>query len=142
MKAVRLELSVFSRCSPDLFVVGLVFLDFLIGRCLAANERKPAEIQATSDELWESIFDVVLRPNPDLSESQQHVIARDYGMRNGRVTVPVRYALLYYFNKRMRLDVGPHLDQPHERPVVVANTDEFDKAMQRATARPEPRQPS
>lgn len=119
-----------------------LFLDFLIGRCLATNERKPAEIRATSDELWESIFDVVLRPNPDLSESQQHVIGRDYGMRDGRVTVPVRYALLYYFNKRMRLDIGMHLGQPHERPVVVANTREFDKALGRATARPERQQPS
>lgn len=115
-----------------------VFLDFLIGRCLATSERRPAEVHATSDELWESIFDVVLRPNPDLSESQQQIIARDYGMRNGRVTVPVRYALLYYFNKRMRLDVGPQLDQPHERPVVVANTAEFAEALRRATARPEP----
>lgn len=119
-----------------------VFLDFLIGRCLAAGERKPAEVQATSDELWKSIFDVVLRPNPDLSESQQQVIARDYGMRSGRVTVPVRYALLYYFNKRMRLDVGSHLDQPHERPVVVANAKQFAEALTRATARPESPKPS
>ena len=61
-------------------------------------------------------------------------------MRNGTVTVPVRYALMYYFNKRMRLDVGPHLDKPHERPVVVANSTEFAEALQRATARPEPQQ--
>jgi predicted DNA-binding transcriptional regulator YafY len=115
-----------------------VFLDFLIGRCLAASERKPAQIQATADELWESIFEVVLRPNPDLSENQQKIIARDYGMREGKVTVPVRYALLYYFNKRMRLDVGPHLDQPHERPIVVANPKEFAEALKRATAKPEP----
>lgn len=119
-----------------------VFLDFLIGRCLATGEKKSAEIQPTADALWESIFDVALRPNPDLSENQQKVIARDYNMRNGCVTVPVRYALLYYFNKRMRLDIGPHLDQPHEHPVVIANTKEFEKALKIATAKPEPPQPS
>ena len=50
-----------------------------------------------------NFFEVVLVPNPMLSKEQQKVVAQDYMMANGRVTVPVRKALLYYFQKRLRL---------------------------------------
>ena len=53
-------------------------------------------------------------------------------MSDGKLTVPVRYALLYYFNKRLRLDVGPDLDGPQERPVIVANRTQFDEALRQA----------
>src|SRR3954453_9077099 len=58
-------------------------------------------------------------------------------MSDGKVTVSVRYALLYYFNKRLRLDVAAHLDSPHERPVIVANHIEFSEALAKATAQPD-----
>ena len=41
----------------------------------------------------------------------------------------VRLALLYYFNKRLRLDVAEQLDSPHETPIVVANAEEFREAL-------------
>jgi hypothetical protein len=41
----------------------------------------------------------------------------------------VRKALLYYFQKRLRLDVAGVLDNPRETPVVVANRTEFDSAL-------------
>jgi len=50
-------------------------------------------------------------------------------MPDGRVTVPVRIALLYYFNKRLRLDEAKTLDDPAIAPIVVANRDEFDQAV-------------
>lgn len=113
-----------------------VFKDFLLGRCLAAAELAPASPQAGIDLLWEKIFKVVLEPNPGLSEGQRRSIALDYGMTDNKAVVPVRYALLYYFNKRMRLDVSAKLDRPRERPVVVFNRTEFEKALAVADARP------
>jgi hypothetical protein len=53
-------------------------------------------------------------------------------MIEGRIAVPVRFALLYYFNKRLRLDVAERFDKPRERPVVVANQPEFEAALQKA----------
>ena len=46
----------------------------------------------------------------------------------------VRKALLYYFQKRLRLDVADKLDDPHEMPVVVANRADFDAALGEAMA--------
>jgi hypothetical protein len=50
------------------------------------------------------MVELVVGPHPDLSPNQRRVIEMDYGMENGRVTIPVRRALLYYALKRLGLD--------------------------------------
>ena len=110
------------------------FKDFIISRSL--NTRKPDAPGATSDDdtLWHNRFAVALAPNPALSDSQQVVIAQDYEMTDGCAEVLVRKALLYYFQKRLRLNVADKLDSPHEIPVVVANRAAFDAALAEAMA--------
>jgi hypothetical protein len=76
---------------------------------------------------------VILSPNPSLSEKQQEVIAQDYNMVDGRVAFPVRKALLYYFQKRLRLDVPSTLDNMNEVPVIVANREAFTAALMEMT---------
>ena len=44
-------------------------------------------------------------------------------MSDGKVAVTVRYALLYYFNKQLRLDVAEYLDGPLERPRYRGQSD-------------------
>ncbi len=53
-------------------------------------------------------------------------------MLDGEISIPVRQALLYYFRKRLRLDVADVLDDPHETPVVVTNRADFDRALAEA----------
>jgi predicted DNA-binding transcriptional regulator YafY len=110
------------------------FKDFLLSRCLeAGNEGEPGA-KPSDDTYWNGFFEVILSPNPSLSEKQQEVVAQDYNMTGGRVSVPVRKALLYYFQKRLRLDVAGALDGPHEAPVVITNREEFAEALAEATA--------
>ena len=71
-------------------------------------------------------------PNPKLSENQQAVVAHDYCMENGRISISVRKSFLYYFKKRLRLDVAEILDEPAETPVVIENKVTFDKALSEA----------
>jgi hypothetical protein len=108
------------------------FKDFILGRCLAAGEQGPAAAAAESDWQWQTFFEVVLQPNPDLTPSQRRAVALDYNMSDGTIAVSVRFALLYYFYKRLRLDVAEYFDKPRERPVVVANRKEFEAALQKA----------
>ena len=61
-------------------------------------------------------------------------MAEDYDMTDGLVSVPVRRALLYYFQKRLRLDASGTVDGPHETPVVVRNREEFAQALAEAKA--------
>ena len=76
-----------------------------------------------------TFLDVVLEPNPELSERDRRTIAHDYDMPDGRVTVQVRRALLYYFKKRLRLDAAKTIGDPAVAPLAVVNYDEFMSAI-------------
>jgi hypothetical protein len=65
-----------------------------------------------------------------LTTGRQNVVAQDFAMEDGCVVVPVRRAMLYYFSKRLRLDLGA--GDPRETPVVVSNREEFDSALSEA----------
>ncbi|SDH76608.1 WYL domain-containing protein [Roseospirillum parvum] len=108
------------------------FKDFILSRCLQVRGEGEPAAMSEADRYWSETFEVTLKPNPALSKAQQAVIAQDYEMTDGKVTVPVRKALLYYFQKRMRLDAADSLDQPHETPVIVSNRAAFDAALAEA----------
>jgi hypothetical protein len=106
------------------------FTDFILSRCLDSQGDEVQMASASEDFHWQELFEVVLVPNPSLSVGQQNIIAQDYCMREGRITIPVRKALLYYFRKRLRLDVASAMDNARETPVVLANKAAFDFAIQ------------
>jgi len=108
------------------------FKDFILSRCMKTRKHEVSGAPAFDDTLWHDRFAVALAPNPALSDGQQSIIAQDYEMKGGRTEVVVRKALLYYFLKRLRLDVADKLDNPHETPVVVANRAAFDAALAEA----------
>ncbi|WP_353330177.1 transcriptional regulator [Phaeobacter sp. NW0010-22] len=110
----------------------LKFKDFIASRVLDARDIGDAGELASSDTSWIGTVDVQLIPNPELSKAQKAVIASEYGMKNGSLTITVRKAMLYYFNKRLRLDVASELDKSHETPLIVSNRDEFDSALMEA----------
>ena len=103
-----------------------------MSRCLdTRNDGSPGEI-ADADTYWKEKLEITLAPNPALSDAQRRVIAQDYEMTDGSISIPIRKALLYYFQKRLRLDVPGELDKPHEAPIVVSNRAEFDAALAEA----------
>jgi predicted DNA-binding transcriptional regulator YafY len=108
------------------------FKDFILSRCLKARSEGAPGAAPEQDLYWNEAFSVVLSPNPALSKNQQTVVEQDYAMTDGRVSVSVRKALLYYFQKRLRLDAVGSLDGPQETPVVIANRAEFSQALAEA----------
>jgi hypothetical protein len=105
------------------------FTDFILSRCLDSEGEEAQKMSAVQDVDWHQSFSVVLVPNPLLSKGQQDIIAQDYCMKKGQISIPVRKALLYYFRKRMRLDVATAMDNARETPVVLENKKEFDRAI-------------
>jgi len=105
------------------------FKDFLLSRCLDCRESGCAEAKPSDDRQWHETIEVKLIPNPKLSEAQRRMIAFDYNMENNKLSIRLRKALIYYFNKRFRFDVADVLDDPREVPVVLADKEAFDSAL-------------
>ncbi len=102
------------------------YKDFILSRWRGVRDAAQPGAGGELDKDWQGTFQVVLMPNPDLSASQQEAVAWEYEMPKRQATLTVRRALLYYLKKRLRLDVEH--DSPAERPVVVANREDFEAA--------------
>ncbi len=110
------------------------FKDFLLSRCCGTRAEGEPGATPEADGEWSKHFDVELKSNPKLSPNQRKAVELDYDMRDGVVTLPVRLALLYYFDKRLRADLvrNPEFNSKsdaREVPVVVGNRDEYEKCL-------------
>jgi predicted DNA-binding transcriptional regulator YafY len=64
-----------------------------------------AEYTADQDELWQARVDVIIQPDPRLSEAQKRIIELDYAMENGQRCLSTRAALVTYLLQRLRIDL-------------------------------------
>ena len=101
------------------------FKDFLLSRILETRGSKPSEIGSDADAEWNDQVTLEIGPHPELSDTQQKVIALDYGMRGGKTKIPVRKALLYYALKRLGLDTDPAARRPQDQQIVLLNSAEL-----------------
>lgn len=108
-------------------------MDFLLSRVQDLQESGEPPVSGEQDAVWNEMFTVTLKPHPKLSNSQAQAVARDYNMKDMRLGVSVRLALLYYFLRRMGLgDCDGDGNNPREQHVVIANKAETRKAKARA----------
>jgi hypothetical protein len=83
-----------------------------------------SDIDPAHDKDWHRFIDIKLAPDPRLSDEQQEVIAVDYGMENGELTVRVRARLVNYLMQLLNINAGAPLDDPKAQQVVIANSRE------------------
>lgn len=110
------------------------FKDFLLSRIIETRGTKPSEVDADGDADWNEQVTLEIGPHPELSDTQQKVIALDYGMRSGRAKIPVRKALLYYALKRLGLDTDPTARRPQDQQIVLLNAAELSTKTQARSA--------
>jgi hypothetical protein len=96
-----------------------VFKDFLLSRILEIRETQRADVTGEADAEWHNMVTLEIGPHPDLSDSQQKVIALDYGMRGGSAKIKVRKALLYCALRRLGLDTNPSARRPQDQQIVL-----------------------
>lgn len=99
------------------------FKDFLLSRIIETRGTKPSEVSADGDADWNEQVTLEIGPHPELSDTQQKVIALDYGMRGGKAKIVVRKALLYYALRRLGLDTDPAARRPQDQQIVLLNQD-------------------
>lgn len=97
------------------------FKDFVLSRILETRGTRPRTSDPATDVDWHEHATLEIGPHPQLSPTQQKVIALDYGMRAGRAKIKVRRAFLYYTLKRLGLDTDPAARQPQDQQIVLLN---------------------
>jgi len=102
------------------------FKDFLLSRIIETRSTKPNEVDPEDDVDWNEQVTLEIGPHPELSDTQQKVIALDYGMKSGRAKIPVRKAILYYALKRLGLDTDPAARRAQDQQIVLLNAAELD----------------
>jgi hypothetical protein len=98
-----------------------VFKDFLLSRILETRGTQLTDVTGEADAEWHDMVTIEIGPHPGLSESQQKVIALDYGMRGARSKIKVRKALLYYALRRLGLDTDPAARRPQDQQIILLN---------------------
>lgn len=108
------------------------FKDFLLPRALGA--RNPGEPGQTGerDWLWLNYFDIEIGPHPALTESQKQVVAKDYGLPDGKGILSVRYAMLFYVLKRLGLLGDAAKEDPRRQHIVALNKDDVQIALNKS----------
>jgi predicted DNA-binding transcriptional regulator YafY len=104
------------------------FKDFLLSRIIETRATKPSEAESEADDDWNEQVTLQIGPHPELSNTQQKVIALDYGMRGGKAKIAVRKALLYYALKRLGLDTDPAGRRPQDQQIVLINRSQVNAA--------------
>lgn len=107
------------------------FKDFVFARIYEIGESKPHTIDQSADKDWLDSVTVIIAPHPDLTESQSEAIKLDYGMPEGVRAIAVPRASLYYFLKRLGLNVDPKQKQPQKQHIVLMNRKEVMAALDR-----------
>jgi len=97
------------------------FKDFLLSRIMETRSISPSEIGPEADADWNEQVTLEIGPHPELSDTQQKVIALDYGMKDGKAKISVRKALLYYALKRLGLDTDPAARRAQDQQIVLLN---------------------
>lgn len=95
------------------------FKDFVLGRLSRIAVVGPAAIGSTEDFEWRRRVELVIAPHAGLTKHQRAVIASDYGMTGGRLTLPVRQAVVYYVKRRLGLLPGHEALAPNDQQIVL-----------------------
>ena len=102
------------------------YRDFVLSRF-----RGEADIMETSDhtieddEHWQTYVEVVIAPDPRLTEQQQLVVAHDFDMVDQRLPLRVRAKLLPYLIKLLQIELNPEERHPRAQQVVILNQAEL-----------------
>ena len=102
------------------------FKDFLVARIIETRGTRVSGSDPHLDRDWHEYTEIVIGPNPGLSDSQRQVVALDYGMQGDRVTLHVRRALLLLHAQAAgpwRAGSGRSPEQQH---IVLLNREEID----------------
>ena len=104
------------------------FRDYNLNRISAVTDSRPSSVDRSLDFEWAHKMNLVIRPNPALSQERQASVAAEHGMTDGRLVFPCRLSLSFYLMSEHNLDVEPGVLKPEKQQIVLQNRDEITQA--------------
>lgn len=98
------------------------FRDFVLSRFRNEPDLMDKSVNTREhDEDWNYQVRANITPNPNLSEKQQRIVAEDYGMKNEKLSIVIRKALMHYYLRRMGVTLDKKLlkEQPEVYQLTV-----------------------
>ncbi len=77
--------------------------DFVLARVSAIHASEPAG-ELPADVEWNDVIELVLKPAPELSQTQKSTVIQEYAMNYGRLIVRIPKAMQLYAIRRWGLD--------------------------------------
>tara|TARA_R110001599_G_C12275790_1_gene662317 strand:+ start:5385 stop:6230 length:846 start_codon:yes stop_codon:yes gene_type:complete len=94
------------------------FRDFTLSRFNGeATFEGKATRNATHDDRWNTIVDVVIEADPRFNDQQKCIIEQDFQMQLGQKIIPTRAALVNYLLRRLHID--SYKNSPEEQQIVL-----------------------
>ncbi len=97
------------------------FRDFTLGRMTGLRREGAATSRAEQDAAWNRIVTLVLAAHPELGPEQAASVRADFGFPGETLEVRVREALVFYFKRRLRLDLDWRTQPPRLQHVILAD---------------------
>lgn len=103
------------------------YLDFVMSRFRGIPDLLDvSEHGREKDDEWNLMVEIVIIPNPNLTERQKAIISEDYAMDGGTLYFSQRAPLVHYALDRMQVCYdNRYLSKPGLYPLVLANKDEL-----------------
>lgn len=105
------------------------FRDFVLSRITDTGSLTPSAVDPALDLKWATYVDLVLAPNPGLSEGARRSLAKEFNMTRGRLRLPTRVAMAFYTRQHLNLDLALEPERQH---LVLLNAEEVDAARMQA----------
>src|SRR5690606_36560788 len=104
------------------------YRDFVLSRFRGVPEiMDTSDYTVARDELWNTEITIQIMPDGRLGAAQQEIIARDFGMTDGRLNVKTRAPLVEYMLRVFNIDPRKLEMVPEAQQIVVANYKEIEK---------------
>lgn len=105
------------------------FRDFVLSRISNVGKLAPNTVDPALDREWFSEVELLLAPNPQLSEGARRSLSKEYSMVRGQLRLKTRAALAFYMIQHFNFDLD--LEPPRQQ-LVLTNRNEVEEACQNA----------
>ena len=100
------------------------YRDFVLSRFRGQPDlMNKTDISAAQDSGWHTQLSLIFTPDPRLSPAQQDVLAHDYQMQHGQLTLNTRACLAQYLLQEMQVNIRDINISPEAQQLVLSNID-------------------